>query len=63
MNFKRIATIIGVAVIGYFGYYVAYIIYNLLVFLFAGPQNEQSTMALITAIIAAIVYTIKTRRQ
>ncbi|WP_455499969.1 hypothetical protein [Gemmiger sp.] len=63
MDFKRIATIIGVAVIGYFGYYVAYIIYNLLVFLFAGPKNEQSTMALITAIIVAVVYTVKTRRQ
>lgn len=63
MDFKRIATIIGVAVIGYFGFYAAYILYNIIVFFFAGPENEQSTMATITAIVVAIIYTVRTRRQ
>ena len=63
MNLKRLATIIGVAVIGYLGYYAAYMIYNIIVFLFAGPDNEQATMALITAIVVAAIYAIKTRHH
>ena len=63
MDFRRIATIIGVAVIGFIGYYATYIIYNILQFLFAGPNNGQTTLAIITAIVVAIIYTIKTRRQ
>lgn len=63
MDVKRLATIIGVAVIGFIGYYAAYIIYNILQFLFAGPNNGQTTLAIITAIVVAIIYTVKTRRQ
>lgn len=63
MNFKRIATIIGVAVIGYLGFYIVDLLYNLFVFLFIGSGNEKNGMAILTAIIAAIIYTVKTRRQ
>ncbi len=63
MDFKRIATIIGVAAIGFIGYYAVYIIYNVLQFLFVGPNNGQTTLAIITAVIVAIIYTVKTRRQ
>lgn len=63
MNFKRIATIIGVAVIGYLGFYIVDLLYNLFVFLFIGSDNEKNGMAILTAIIAATIYTIKTRRQ
>lgn len=63
MNFKRIATIIGVAVIGYLGFYIADLLYNLFVFLFIGSGNEKNGMAILTAIIAATIYTVKTRRQ
>lgn len=63
MNFKRIATIIGVAVIGYLGFYIVDLLYNLFVFLFIGGDNEKNGMAILTAIIAATIYTIKTRRQ
>ncbi|WP_294803699.1 hypothetical protein [uncultured Gemmiger sp.] len=63
MNFKRIATIVGVAVIGYFGFYIVDLLYNLFVFLFIGGGNEKNGMAILTAIIAATIYTVKTRRQ
>lgn len=63
MNFKRIATIIGVAVIGYLGFYIVDFLYNLFVFLFIGSGNEKNGMAILTAIIAATIYTVKTRRQ
>ncbi|WP_294759704.1 hypothetical protein [uncultured Gemmiger sp.] len=63
MNFKRIATIIGVAVLGYFGFYIVDLIYNVFVFLFIGGKDAKSGMAILTAIIAATIYTIKTRRQ
>jgi riboflavin transporter FmnP len=62
-TFKRIATILGVAVMGFVGYYVFYLIYNVLQFLLTGPKTGQTDIALLTGIIAAIIYTIKTRRQ
>ena len=46
--FKKIATILGVAVIGYFGFYFVCVFYN---------------MAILTAIIAMVIYLIKSRRQ
>ena len=63
MDFKRIATIIGVAAIGYFGFYIIDLIYNVFVFLFIGGTNAKNGMAILTAIIAATIYTVKTRRQ
>lgn len=63
MDFKRIATIIGVAVIGYFGFYIIDLIYNVCVFLFIGGTDAKNGMAILTAIIAATIYTVKTRRQ
>ena len=63
MDFKRIATIIDVAVAGYIGFYVVYYIYNILEWLLAGGRGGQMPLAIFTAIIAAIVYTVKTRRQ
>lgn len=63
MDFKRIATIIGVAVIGYFGFYIIDLIYNVFVFLFVGGTDAKNGMAILTAIIAATIYTVKTRRQ
>lgn len=63
MDFKRIATIIGVAVIGYFGFYIIDLIYNVFVFLFIGGTDAKNGMAILTAIIAATIYTVKTRRQ
>lgn len=63
MDFKRIATIIGVAVIGYFGFYIIDLIYNVFVFLFIGGTDTKNGMAILTAIIAATIYTVKTRRQ
>lgn len=63
MDFKRIATIIGVAVAGYIGFYVVYYIYNILEWLLAGGQGGQMPLAFFTAIVAAVMYIIKTRRQ
>ena len=63
MDFKRIATIIGVAVIGYFGFYIIDLIYNVFVFLFVGGTDAKNGMAILTAIIAATIYTEKPRRQ
>ncbi len=63
MDFKRIATIIGVAVAGYIGFYVIYYIYNILEWLLAGGQGGQMPLAFFTAIVAAVVYIMKTRRQ
>lgn len=63
MDFKRIATIIGVAVIGYIGYYIVYYIYNILEWLLAGGRGEQTPLAILTAVVVAIIYTVKTRRQ
>ena len=63
MDFKRIATIVGVAVIGYFGFYIIDLLYNLFVFLFIGGGNAKNGMAILTAFIAATIYTVKTRRQ
>ena len=63
MDFKRIATIIGVAVIGYIGYYLFYYIYNVLEFLLAGGRSGQTPLALLTAIVVAVIYILKTRRQ
>lgn len=63
MDFKRIATIIGVAVMGYIGYYLFYYIYNILEYLLVGGRSGQTPLALLTAIAAAIIYVIKTRRQ
>ena len=63
MDFKRIATIIGVAVIGYVGFYIAEFLYNLIIILFVGSENTENSMAILTGIIVAIIYTVKTRRQ
>lgn len=60
--FKKIATVLGVAVIGYFGFYFVYAIYNMAAILFGG-KDSQNTMAILTAIIAVVVYLIKSRRQ
>ena len=49
--FKKIATILGVAVIGYFGFYFVCVFYNMIAFLFGG-KDSQNTMAILTAIIA-----------
>ncbi len=62
-TFKRIATILGVAVMGFVGYYVFYLIYNVLQFLLTGPKTGQTGIALLAGIIVAIIYAIKTRRQ
>lgn len=63
MDFKHIATIIGVAVAGYIGFYVIYYIYNILEWLLAGGQGGQMPLAFFTAIVAAVVYIMKTRRH
>lgn len=63
MDFKRIATIIGVAAIGYIGYYIVYYAYNLLEWLIAEGNGNQTPLAILTAIVVAIIYAIKTRRQ
>lgn len=63
MDFKRIATIIGVALISYFGFYLALFAYNFIAMIFSTPGNEYKTMAILTAIIATTIYTVKTRRQ
>lgn len=60
--FKKIATILGVAVIGYFGFYFVCVFYNMIAFLFSG-KDSQNTMAILTAIIAMVIYLIKSRRQ
>lgn len=61
-TFKKVATAIGVAVIGYIGFYLVYVLYNMAAFLFGG-ENSLNTMAILTAIIAVIIYLIKSRRQ
>ena len=55
--FKKIATILGVAVIGYFGFYFVCVFYNIIAFLFGG-KDSQNTMAILTAIIAMVIYLI-----
>ena len=45
--FKKIATILGVAVIGYFGFYFVCVFYNMIAFLFGG-NDSQNTMAILT---------------
>lgn len=62
-TFKKIATVLGVAVIGYFGFYLLVIAYNVIAFLFCTPNNEHQVMATITAIIAVVIYLVKSRRQ
>lgn len=44
--FKKIATILGVAVIGYFGFYFVCVFYNMIAFLFGG-KDSQNTMAIL----------------
>lgn len=61
-TFKKIATVLGVAVIGYFGFYFVYAFYNIVAFLFGG-KDSQNTMAIFTAMIAVVIYLVKTRRQ
>ena len=63
MDFKSIETIIGVAVISYFGFYLVLFAYNFIAMIFSTPGNEYKTMAILTAIIVTVVYTVKTRRQ
>lgn len=60
--FKKIATALGVAVIGYFGFYFVCVFYNMIAFLFGG-KDSQNTMAILTAIIVMVIYLIKSRRQ
>lgn len=59
--FKKIATIIGVAVIGYFGFYFLEIVYIFFDFLFSGKNHEG--MAILTAIITVAIYLWKTHKQ
>ena len=59
---KKIATVLGVAVIGYFGFYFVCVFYNMVAFLFGG-KDSQNTMAILTAIIAVIIYLVKSRRH
>lgn len=61
-TFKRIATVLGVAVIGYFGFYFVCAFYNMVALLFGG-KDSQNTMAIFTAIIAVVIYLVKSRRQ
>lgn len=63
MDFKRIVKVISAAVIGFIGYYLVYYIYNILEWLLAGGRGGQLPLAILTAIIVAVVYTVKTRRQ
>ena len=63
MDVKRLATIIGVGVIGFIGYYIVYYAYNLLEWLIADDNGSQTPLAILTATVVAIIYTIKTRRQ
>ena len=60
-TFKKIATVLGVAVIGDFGFYFVCVFYNMVAFLFGG--DSQNTMAIFTAIIAVVIYLVKSRRQ
>ena len=60
--FKKIATVLGVAVIGYFGFYFVCVFYNMIAFLFGG-KDSQNTMAILTTILAMVIYLIKSRRQ
>lgn len=63
MDFKRIATIIGVALISYFGFYITVFVYNLIAILFTTPENQYKILATFTAIIITTIYAIKSRRQ
>lgn len=63
MDVKRLATIIGVGVIGFIGYYIVYYAYNLLEWLIADGNGSQTPLAILTATVVAIIYTVKTRRQ
>lgn len=60
-TFKKIATIIGVAIIGYFSFYLLEIIYILANMLF-GFKNHDG-MAIFMAIIAVVIYLIKSRKK
>lgn len=59
MDFKRIATIIGVALISYFGFYITVFVYNLIAILFTTPENQYKVLATFTAIIITTIYAIK----
>lgn len=63
MDVKRLATIIGVGVIGFIGYYIVYYAYNLLEWLIADGNGSQTPLAILTSTVVAIIYTVKTRRQ
>ena len=60
--FKKIATILGVAVIGYFGFYFVCVYDKRIALLFGGIDSHK-TLAILTAIIAMVIYLIKSRRQ
>jgi len=63
MDLKRIATIIGVALISYFGFYITVFVYNFIAILFTTPENQYRVLAIFTAIIVTTIYALKTRRQ
>ena len=60
--FKKIATILGVAVIGYFGFYFVCVFYNMIAFLFGG-KDSQNTMAILTVDAVMVFYLKNSRRQ
>ena len=61
MDLKRIATIIGVALISYFGFYITVFVYNFIAILFTTPENQYRVLAIFTAIIVTTIYALKTR--
>lgn len=63
MDLKRIATIIGVALISYFGFYITVFVYNFIAILFTTPENQYRVLAIFTAIIVTTIYALKTRRR
>ena len=63
MDLKRIATIIGVALISYFGFYITVFVYNFIAILFTTPEYQYRVLAIFTAIIVTTIYALKTRRR
>ena len=59
MDLKRIATIIGVALISYFGFYITVFVYNFIAILFTTPENQYRVLAIFTAIIVTTIYALK----
>ena len=55
MDLKRIATIIGVALISYFGFYITVFVYNFIAILYTTPENQYRVLAIFTAIIVTTI--------